>query len=68
MSEQVSVAIHIEVDGVKKEFSTTAQTSGDPHRVADGLMDGLHATAGGWLSEQRYARERAGRRFARSAN
>jgi hypothetical protein len=58
MSEVVTVAIQIEVDGETKKFSANAQTSGDPHRVADGLLAGLTGTANQWLRDRRFDRER----------
>ncbi|MFG3702363.1 hypothetical protein ACGF5C_31450 [Micromonospora sp. NPDC047620] len=53
MGEHVSVRIVIEIGDTKKEFHTTAATSGDQHQVADGLINGLHDSAGDWLRDQR---------------
>lgn len=51
----VRVTIAVTISGETKVFTADATTESNPHRVAEGVLQGLHNDGQEWLREQRYA-------------
>lgn len=52
----VTVTVTVNIGGQPHTRTASALTDADPHRVADGLLQGLRGDVGRWLQDERFAR------------